>query len=194
MTNQVVWKKLSVTDQTDPNHPVEHILPKGAQLPDWVDSFTVFALTSAGAIRAVDQLDPSLLADLAGPDPVLMPEHAPGVGRFDEPGYGLEHTSVGGLAASPDAEVVDHTTVEGRAELARQMQGGAAERRAAGARTPAERTPTGPAAGTGAGLDRPTDGASVADWRAYAKSRATNDEERAKIDGTTKAELITNYG
>jgi hypothetical protein len=152
MAHQVVWLKLSVTDQTDPDKPVEHILPRGAAVPDFVDPFTLFALTGSGAIRAVTDLDPALLAELNPQQPVLMPEHAPGIGDFDDPGYGLERTSVGGLAASPGAEVVDHTTAEGRAEEARAMGDKATARRV---ETEAPRTRTrrwpGPARRHGSG-------------------------------------------
>lgn len=198
MPHQVVWQKLSVTDQSNPAKPVEHILPRGAVLPDFVDPFTLFALSGSGAIRAVEEPDPALLAELAQRQPVLMPEHAPGIGDFDDPSAGLERTSVGGLATSPDAETVDHTTREGRAKLAADMgdQDAATrikaepERRGTTTRTPTDQA----AAGTGAGVERPADTAPVADWRTYAESKARTDAERAKIRETTKAELITRYG
>ena len=41
---------------------------------------------------------------------------------------------------------------------------------------------------------RPTQAAPVADWRAYASTVATTDEERAEVDKLTKAELVKKYG
>lgn len=70
LRHQVVWAKLSVTN---PANDEETILAKGAVLPTWVTAFTLFALTGAGAIKAVEELDPALLA--LDPEPVRLPEH-----------------------------------------------------------------------------------------------------------------------
>jgi hypothetical protein len=197
MPHQVVWRKLSVTDQTDPDKPIEHILPQGAVLPDFVDHFTLFVLTTSGAIRAVEEPDPALLAALAPQQVVLQPEHAPGIANFDEPGYGLDRSSIGGLAAGSGAEVVDHTTREGRAKLAGDM--GDRDRAEAIKREPRTAAETradarAAAAGTGAGTERPDDNAPKADWVAYARSRATTARERNEVESATKADLITRYG
>ncbi|WNI16914.1 hypothetical protein [Actinacidiphila sp. ITFR-21] len=47
---------------------------------------------------------------------------------------------------------------------------------------------------TDSGTPRPAQAAPVADWRAYASTRAQDSDETAAIEKMTKAELITKYG
>ena len=51
MAHQVMWQTVCVTD----SEGVDHYVHRGADLPDWVPDFTLFALTTAGAVQVVDK-------------------------------------------------------------------------------------------------------------------------------------------
>lgn len=74
MGHQVVWAACSVTN---PNNNEEKVLVKGDMLPDWVSEFTQFVLTTSGAVKVVEDRDPALVPDDAGPEPVRLAEHPP---------------------------------------------------------------------------------------------------------------------
>lgn len=50
MAHQVQWQQVCVTD----DEGVDHYVHRGANLPGWVPEFTLFALTTAGALQVVD--------------------------------------------------------------------------------------------------------------------------------------------
>lgn len=72
MGHQVVWAACAVTD---PSTGQEEVFRKGDLLPDYVDEFTLFVLTSTGGARFVEAPDPVLSAAQQTPDPVRLQEH-----------------------------------------------------------------------------------------------------------------------
>ena len=70
LRHQVVWEKCAFTH---PKTDKETILNRGELLPEWVSDFTVQALTGAGAIRAVEQLDPPPTSPAPDPEHQLPP-------------------------------------------------------------------------------------------------------------------------
>jgi hypothetical protein len=67
---QVMWASVCVTDKDGTDHYVH----RGAALPDWVDDFTAFALTSAGAAQHVDDPAPARPAATAVGLPEVEPD------------------------------------------------------------------------------------------------------------------------
>lgn len=55
MAHQVMWASVCVTD-TD---GVDHYVHRGADVPKWVDDFTLMALTTSGALQVVDRDTPA---------------------------------------------------------------------------------------------------------------------------------------
>lgn len=55
MAHQVMWQSVCVTD-TD---GVDHYVHRGADVPKWVDDFTLMALTTSGALQVVDRDTPA---------------------------------------------------------------------------------------------------------------------------------------
>lgn len=53
MAHQVMWASVCFTDKDG----VDYYAHRGADAPDWVDSTTLFYLTSAGALQVVDRPD-----------------------------------------------------------------------------------------------------------------------------------------
>ena len=51
MAHQVMWQTVCVTNDKGEDTYVH----RGADLPDWVPDFTLFALTTAGAVQVVDK-------------------------------------------------------------------------------------------------------------------------------------------
>jgi hypothetical protein len=74
MGHQVVWASCAVTN---PDTNEETILKKGDLLPKWVADFTLFVLTTSGAVKVVDDPDPALLAEANPAEPVRLQEHPP---------------------------------------------------------------------------------------------------------------------
>ncbi len=66
MAHQVMWKTVCVTDK-DGNDTFVH---RGADLPDWVDEFTLFALSTSGATQVVDREDTEPVAKAVQPVPL----------------------------------------------------------------------------------------------------------------------------
>lgn len=63
---QAMWASVCVTDKDG----VDHYVHRGAALPEWVDDFTAFALTSSGAAQVVDDPVPAkkAVADVGMPE------------------------------------------------------------------------------------------------------------------------------
>lgn len=101
MAHQVVWPAVSLADKRDPKNVVDGILvTRGAMLPDWVDDFTLHVLTTTGAVKAVVDPDPTLVAIAEPPAPVLLQEHDPAtVTSTGAP-------QVGGIAGPPTGTTV----------------------------------------------------------------------------------------
>lgn len=98
MALQVVWAKCSVTDPTSGQ---DTILSRGELVPDFVDEFTRFALTSIGAAMQVERPgDP-----VAVPAPVRLSEHPPlgSQQALAEQGTLAGEASAGGQDAFADA-------------------------------------------------------------------------------------------
>jgi hypothetical protein len=74
MGHQVVTEKVAVTKPGDREDTIVH---RGAMLPDWVDEFTRFVLTTTGMAKFVQDPDPNLVPPSAAPAPVVLPEHQP---------------------------------------------------------------------------------------------------------------------
>lgn len=72
MAHQVVWAKCSVTN---PGTGEDKVLAKGDMLPDWVSEFTVFVLSTSGAVKVVETADPTLVPEDELPAPVRLAEH-----------------------------------------------------------------------------------------------------------------------
>ncbi len=95
MALQVVWAECSVTH---PDTNEDTVLRKFDLVPDWVDDFTKFVLTSTGAVRFVDDSVP----EPAPPaEPVRMQEHPPLGSQFAQAERG---TPAGEAAARLAAE------------------------------------------------------------------------------------------
>jgi hypothetical protein len=95
MALQVVWAECSVTH---PDTQEDTILRKFDLVPDWVDDFTKFVLTSTGAARFVDDSAP----EPAPPaEPVRLQEHPPLESQFAQAERG---TAAGEAAARLAAE------------------------------------------------------------------------------------------
>lgn len=59
MAHQVMWKTVCVTDKDG----VDTFVHRGADLPDWVDDFTLMALSTSGATQVVDRGEPESAAE-----------------------------------------------------------------------------------------------------------------------------------
>lgn len=94
MGHQVVWPACSVTD---PDSGEDVVLRKGDMLPDYVNEFTLFVLTTTGGVRFVEDPDPSLLAEENPPAQVLLPEHLPPPAGSDAEKVEIERAKVEGL-------------------------------------------------------------------------------------------------
>lgn len=85
---QVVTAAVSVgVEPGSPDGTEETIVHQGALIPDWVDDFTKFVLTSTGMGKHVEDPDPALTRAAAPAATVLLPEHVP-------PGSGTEAEQV----------------------------------------------------------------------------------------------------
>lgn len=75
---QIVTTKVSVgVEPGTPAGTEETIVHRGAMIPDWVDQYTQFVLTSTGMGRYVEDPDPTLVAMANPPAPTRLPEHPP---------------------------------------------------------------------------------------------------------------------
>lgn len=90
MSHQVVWEKCSV-DNPDTGESV--VLVRGDTVPDWVAPFPLFVLTSTGAVRVVDEPDPTL--GQPTPEPVRLAEHPPPPAGPAAGGEVIENVEVG---------------------------------------------------------------------------------------------------
>jgi hypothetical protein len=72
---QIVTEKVSVGAK--PGDTEETIVHRGGMVPDWVDEFTRFVLTSTGMGKFVQDPDPGLVPPGAEPAPTVLPEHKP---------------------------------------------------------------------------------------------------------------------
>jgi hypothetical protein len=91
---QVVWPHCSVTN---PRTGEDEVYAKGDMLPDYVDDFTRFVLTTSGGARLVEAPDPALVAEANPPEPVLLAEHLPPGEGTREAEVELERARVEGL-------------------------------------------------------------------------------------------------
>jgi hypothetical protein len=76
----------------------ETIVHQGALIPDWVDDFTRFVLTSTGMGKYVEDPDPALTRAAAPAATVLLPEHVPPDPGTEAEQVEVERAKVEGLA------------------------------------------------------------------------------------------------
>lgn len=99
---RVTGKDTSGSDITE-----ETNFKRGAILPEWVDSYQQFVLTTTGMARQVGDLpDPTLVAPEDVPQPTLLPEHGPNTvppvpGASAVPSTGLASTGLAGTGELP---------------------------------------------------------------------------------------------
>lgn len=95
---QVVTAAVSVgVEPGAPEGTEETIVHQGALVPDWVDDFTRFVLTSTGMGKFVEEPDPALQAAAAPAAAVLLPEHVPPEPGSDAEQVEIERAAVEGL-------------------------------------------------------------------------------------------------
>jgi hypothetical protein len=172
---------------TKPGDSEETIVHRGALLPDWVDDFTEFVLSSSGMVKGVSDPDTSLVPRASLPEPVRLPEHAP---RSDE-----EREA---RSAAARAEEQDQIRSEGglakEGEEARPTMLGGLENPEVIGLDPVDRSADGPrAAGS-----RPHGNASQTAWREYhvEQLRAQGVEEqeaRERAAGMSRDDIRDQY-
>jgi len=91
MALQAQWAKVNVTN---PDTGEDYIVHRGAYLPDWVDDYTKFVLTTCGAVQDVpDASDDEDKTSLTDAEPVRLQEHPPPAQESSEPSGDLEKPS-----------------------------------------------------------------------------------------------------
>lgn len=170
MTVQIVTTKVSVG--VKPGDTEETYVHNGAMVPEWVDPYTLFVLTSTGMGRVVSDpgAEPLELADVGSAVPVLLPEHLPPKAGTYEAEVELERARTEGMDFARGGFP---TGSEGDELVADDGSGG-------------------PAAGPEGSADEPpARSASKAEWVDYAVSQGA---DRGEAEAMTQKELVATYG